>query len=258
MPPTLSLVDASKALLPPILSADLCIVGAGAAGITLASALLPTGRDICLIESGGLAPDADTQALYDLDVIGYPPRPDYMSRARYFGGSCNLWAGRSMALNPIDFEKREWVPHSGWPIPYDEVAKYYRGAGRILGLPDLEEVSTREVPRANLGARAKALQRRCAGPHDLALGAQSPALRATLRERIARGEKPDGPAQSLRDADRREFGRHGHRLDRDEHTRGKAHLDPGPPVRAGLRRHRERPPAARVAGHRCRGTWQRA
>ncbi len=129
-----------------MLSADLCIVGAGAAGITLATALLPTGRDICLVESGGLTPDADTQALYDLDVIGYPPRADYMSRARYFGGSCNLWAGRSMGLNPIDFEKRDWVPHSGWPIPYSEVAQYYRPAGRILGLPDLEQVSAREVP----------------------------------------------------------------------------------------------------------------
>jgi len=146
MPPTLSLVDARKALLPQMLSADLCIVGAGAAGITLASALLPTGRDICLVESGGLAPDADTQTLYDLDVIGYPPRADYMSRARYFGGSCNLWAGRSMALSPIDFEQRDWVPHSGWPIPYSEVAQYYRPAGRILGLPDLEQVSAREVP----------------------------------------------------------------------------------------------------------------
>lgn len=144
--PTLSFVDARKALLPPQLSADLCIVGAGAAGITLASALLPTGRDICLVESGGLAPEADTQALYDLDVVGYPPRADYMSRARYFGGSCNLWAGRSMALNPIDFEKRDWVPHSGWPIAYSEVVQYYGHAARILDLPDLERVSAREVP----------------------------------------------------------------------------------------------------------------
>ena len=39
-----------------------------------------------------------------------------MSRARYFGGTSNLWAGRSMRLAPFDFRVRDWVPHSGWPI----------------------------------------------------------------------------------------------------------------------------------------------
>ncbi len=151
----LSLVDARKAPLPQRISADLCIVGSGAAGITLASALLPTGRDICLLESGGLAPDANTQSLYNLESVGYPPRPDYMSRARYFGGSCNLWAGRSMALSPIDFEQRDWVPHSGWPIGYTDVARYYGAAARILGLPDPERTAEREVP-----ARISAHERR--------------------------------------------------------------------------------------------------
>ena len=180
MPPTLSLVDARKALLPPILSADLCIVGAGAAGITLASALLRTGRDICLVESGGLAPDADTQALYDLDVVGYPPRPDYMSRARYFGGSCNLWAGRSMALNPIDFEKRDWVPHSGWPIPYSRSCAVLP-VGRTNPRPPRSGSSLDARGAApNLDARAKALPRRRPGSHDIAVGAQSPAFRAAL------------------------------------------------------------------------------
>jgi choline dehydrogenase-like flavoprotein len=69
-----------------------------------------------------------------------------MSRARYFGGSCNLWAGRSMRLTPLDFERRDWVPHSGWPIAYDVVARYYPAAGRILGLPDLDRASGQEVP----------------------------------------------------------------------------------------------------------------
>lgn len=161
--PTLSLVDARTALLPPQLSADLCIVGAGAAGITLASALLPSGRTICLVESGGLVPDAGTQALYDLDVVGYPPRANYMSRARYFGGSCNLWAGRSMTLSPIDFEKRDWVPHSGWPIAYSEVAEYYRPAARILGLPDPDWVAAHELP-----ARISAHERKLFGGNVLA------------------------------------------------------------------------------------------
>ena len=142
----MSLIDAREPGLPATLETDLCIVGAGAAGVTLASSLRTSGRDICLVESGGFAPDADTQALYDLRSVGYPPRPDYMSRAHYFGGSCNLWAGRSMALNPIDFESRSWVAHSGWPIPHEEVARYYPRAARILGLPDLDRLADRDVP----------------------------------------------------------------------------------------------------------------
>jgi choline dehydrogenase-like flavoprotein len=133
-----SFIDAREMREPATIDTDICIVGAGAAGITLATQLLPTGRDICLIESGGFAPDAATQSLYDLESTGYSQRENYMSRARYFGGSCNLWAGRSMQLNPLDFEQRDWVPHSGWPIAYEDVAVHYPAAARILGLPDPE------------------------------------------------------------------------------------------------------------------------
>lgn len=143
----MSFFDARDGRLPAILTTDICIIGAGAAGITLATQLLPTGRDICLIESGGFTPDAETQSLYDLDNTGYPQRANYMSRARYFGGSCNLWAGRSMPLSPLDFERRDWVPHSGWPISYQEVARYYPAAGRMLDLPDVDRVTSQELPR---------------------------------------------------------------------------------------------------------------
>jgi choline dehydrogenase-like flavoprotein len=114
---------------------DTCIVGAGAAGITLAAELARGSQEVCLIESGGLAPDPDTQALYDLESVGYPLRANYMSRARYFGGSCNLWAGRSMTLSELDFETRSWVPHSGWPISQRDVTEWLPRAADILGVP---------------------------------------------------------------------------------------------------------------------------
>ena len=137
----MSIVDARELDLPARLDTDICIVGAGAAGLTLAADLLASGRDICLVESGGFTPDEVTQSLYDLESIGYPVRPNFMSRARYFGGTCNLWAGRNMALNPLDFERRDWVPHSGWPIPYEEVARYHSRAFEVLELPTQDSVS---------------------------------------------------------------------------------------------------------------------
>lgn len=124
----------TSAGLPPT---QVCIVGAGAAGLTLACELDAAGISVLLIESGGFELDEQVQALYDLQSTGYPLRDSYMPRARYFGGSCKLWAGRSMALNPIDFEERDWVDGSGWPIPYAELMSYYAAAGRVLGIPAL-------------------------------------------------------------------------------------------------------------------------
>ena len=116
------------------LEAEVCIAGAGAAGITLALELGAAGRSVLLVESGGFEPDEAVQSLYDLESIGYPPRENYMSRARYFGGSCNLWAGRCMPLQAQDFAHRAWVPGSGWPIAADEIFRYYPKAAAILGL----------------------------------------------------------------------------------------------------------------------------
>lgn len=123
--------------LPPdaTIETDHCVVGGGAAGVTVARELASAGHRVCLVESGGFDPDPEVQSLYDLESVGYPQRPNFMSRARYFGGSCNLWAGRSMALAPLDFEARGWVQGGAWPIAYGELAQHYPAAARILGLP---------------------------------------------------------------------------------------------------------------------------
>jgi choline dehydrogenase-like flavoprotein len=150
----LSIVDAKELDLPARLDTDICIVGAGAAGLTLAARLQAAGREVCLVESGGFTPDEGTQSLHDLESVGYPIRPNFMSRARYFGGTCNLWAGRSMVLNPLDFEARDWVPRSGWPISYEEIARYHSRAFDILELPGQESVS-----RGVLDTRMSAAER---------------------------------------------------------------------------------------------------
>ncbi len=134
----MSIIDARDLEPGAQIATGICIVGAGAAGLTLAAALDGLAADVCVVESGGLEPDPDTQALHDLTNRGYPIREDFMSRARYYGGSCNLWAGRCMRFAAGDIEQRSWVPESGWPLEYRELARYYPAAGRALGLPDVE------------------------------------------------------------------------------------------------------------------------
>ena len=113
------------------IDADLAIIGGGVAGITLARTLRGRGIRICVIESGGLAFDADTQALYDGENTGIV-YPLVGNRLRYLGGSSNHWGGYCRPLDAIDFEARDWVPHSGWPFTIETLAPYYGPASEIV------------------------------------------------------------------------------------------------------------------------------
>lgn len=113
----------------------ICIIGAGVAGITIANELINNNiDDITLLESGDLDIDEDMQALYRSgNTPDFFPSTD-QSRLRFFGGSSNHWEGTCKPLSPIDFEKREWVKDSGWPISYDDLVPYYKTAQKYLDL----------------------------------------------------------------------------------------------------------------------------
>lgn len=115
------------------LRADICIVGSGPAGISLALSLLETGLDVILLESGGDKEEKETQSLYageTADEAMHCPPDKY--RQRRFGGSTTTWGGRCLPFDPIDFEARPWIANSGWPISYDEVSPYFGPATRLV------------------------------------------------------------------------------------------------------------------------------
>jgi choline dehydrogenase-like flavoprotein len=115
---------------------DVCIVGAGVAGITLARRLKELKRSVCLLESGGLDFEQPTQDLYRGANVGLTYYGLDESRLRFFGGTIGIWGGRCAILDPIDFERRDWVPGSGWPIARSVVDPYYRVAHRQFELGD--------------------------------------------------------------------------------------------------------------------------
>jgi choline dehydrogenase-like flavoprotein len=104
---------------------DICIVGGGPAGIILALELAGSARDVVLLESGELIYDEATQELYEGPDLGFPYTPLVDARLRFLGGTTNHWSGYCMFYTPFDFEERSWIPHSGWPIAYDEIARHY-------------------------------------------------------------------------------------------------------------------------------------
>ncbi len=81
--------------------ADICIIGAGAAGITMAREFIGSTTRVALIESGGLAYDDKNQSLYEGDNVGLPSFDVNVNRLRYFGGTTNHWAGHCRPLDAI-------------------------------------------------------------------------------------------------------------------------------------------------------------
>ena len=131
----------------------LCIVGGGPAGITLAREVSAAAIDVCLLESGGLDHDEDTQALSRGSNVGFPYYDQDLLQVRRFGGAGNVWSGASRPLDVIDFEKRASIPHSGWPFDKAHLDPFYERAHEVLELgpyryePELwETAKARRLP----------------------------------------------------------------------------------------------------------------
>jgi choline dehydrogenase-like flavoprotein len=113
---------------------DVCIVGAGPAGLAVASVCAAAGRSVCLLESGDWEPDAATQSLACGEIAGLPYYPLDANRQRCIGGTLRLWAGWCRPLDPLDLAARDWVPDSGWPLGERDLAPYWLRAHDLLKL----------------------------------------------------------------------------------------------------------------------------
>lgn len=111
---------------------DVVVVGAGAAGLTLAEALERARLRVLVLEAGGVRESRRGRDDYRGTVAAGSlrhPRTD-LYRVRALGGTSRIWGGRCLPFDPIDFAERDWVAHSGWPIPYADVAGRYPDALR--------------------------------------------------------------------------------------------------------------------------------
>ena len=114
---------------------DVCIAGAGPAGISLALALAKAGRRVALMEAGGLETSPDSQDFYGGDVVGLDYYDPFICRLRCLGGSSNHWGGRCRELDGTDFENTSVSPLDGWPIAKADLDPFAARADEILELP---------------------------------------------------------------------------------------------------------------------------
>jgi choline dehydrogenase-like flavoprotein len=134
------MIDARSLPVDEILETQVCIVGTGPAGITIAREFANQNFQVCLLESGGDEYDEEIQSLCDGRVIG-DPYPDLCStRRRQLGGTSHFWEGQSgykqygwrcLPLDKIDFQQRDWVPYSGWPFTRADLDPFYERAQAV-------------------------------------------------------------------------------------------------------------------------------
>jgi choline dehydrogenase-like flavoprotein len=110
------------------LRADVAIVGAGPAGITLALELAGADRHVLLIESGGDSYNSGVQRLGETVGQDSTHVPMSLATRRQIGGASNLWAGRCVPFDPVDFQRRAIVGDARWPVSYEEVRRYFARA----------------------------------------------------------------------------------------------------------------------------------
>lgn len=114
------------------LDADLCIVGAGAAGLALAAQFLNSNLRVLVLESGLREPDAIGTDLNIVSSTGLRHDGWEQGRIRALGGTTRAWGGQLMALRASEIEPRAWVPRSGWPLSLEDLQPYYRNVERLL------------------------------------------------------------------------------------------------------------------------------
>src|SRR5262249_20278317 len=114
------------------LQCDLCIVGAGAAGITVALQYLHSKFRVIMVESGSARLEAEQQALNRGEVVNRVHPPAHLYRQRRLGGSTAIWGGRCVPLQDQDFRKRPHVPLSGWPFDRSALQPFYERAQSLL------------------------------------------------------------------------------------------------------------------------------
>ena len=114
---------------------NVVVVGAGAAGITLANRLASKGRKVALVEGGGYEFTPQSQKVYKGTTHGDPYFSLDQCRMRHFGGTTNAWAGWCRTFDEIDFDRSHHGPEYAWPISKSDLDPFLQMPAKFWKFP---------------------------------------------------------------------------------------------------------------------------
>jgi choline dehydrogenase-like flavoprotein len=192
------LVDARRLDPSSEIRTDVCIVGAGAAGISLALELRGSGLDVCVVESGGQTPSSRVERLKELRHCGaYALRQESWRR---FGGATTQWGGNSAPYDAEEFSHLQWAAGTTWPISREEFERVHPRVQAFLGLDSVgyaptawrqasRDVRERWIALEEHDVRAKLYQHRLvdfAKRYGVELETRAPDVRVLLHATVLR------------------------------------------------------------------------
>ncbi|RZU38984.1 GMC oxidoreductase [Edaphobacter modestus] len=127
-------IDLETRGLPSVFRSDICVVGGGVAGILLASRLGQSGRNVHLLEAGGLEFEERSQRLYRTEIAGEPHSGVEEGRFRTFGGSSTRWAGQLLPFTEDVLHPDSRLGMPIWPIELAELEPYYLEVQKVMGV----------------------------------------------------------------------------------------------------------------------------
>jgi len=139
----------------PDLNADVLVIGAGIAGLLVATRLARAGKRVVVVESGALTQPQETHPLNEVEQLGDPYDGAENGRFRCLGGTSTRWGGAMLPFLPADFTLRPPGWDAEWPIALEALTKYQREVERIFGLHDGPYDFPDLMPGAFLPRRAK-------------------------------------------------------------------------------------------------------
>jgi choline dehydrogenase-like flavoprotein len=139
------LIDATALDPGSVLKARYCVIGSGMGGAAVAQTLAAAGRDVLIVEAGGLEAQVGESHVVSADHVGRSFNMP-LTRCIELGGTSNQWHGICAPLDELDFEKRPWVEGSGWPITREQLNGHYDRAAGMLGVPGDGHFEAGELP----------------------------------------------------------------------------------------------------------------
>ena len=135
---------------PNVVDCEVCVVGAGAVGLALATALARSGVHSVVLEGGGLSLDKRAQDLQRGESIGHPFANIGVGRYRVLGGTTTFWGGQVDPFDRFVTDARPWLGYAEWPVSRAEIDKWVERAFLHIGLSDVEPVDTEVWRKLNM------------------------------------------------------------------------------------------------------------